>query len=55
MGKLLEVQEALCQFIINTVNTKTSGNEVQALPEVVKALIELSKFIRTQKYFKRSL
>lgn len=43
MDKLLEVQEALSQFIIDTAKTKTPGNAVQVLPEAVKVLIDLTK------------
>lgn len=46
---LLKVQEALCNFIIKTAEEGTTGNTVQVLPEVVKALVELSKITHLQK------
>ncbi len=49
MINLTEVQEALCQFIIDSSKREASGYAVQALPEAVKSLIELSKFIQIQK------
>ncbi|SFM09927.1 hypothetical protein [Pelosinus propionicus] len=46
MDKLLEVQEALSQFVIDTAKNKNPGNAVQVLPEAVKVLIDLNKFTR---------
>jgi len=44
-----EVQKALCDFIIRTTKFNAPRHAVQALPEAVKALIELAKFNWTQK------
>lgn len=43
MDKLLEVQEALSQFVIDIAKQRMPGNAVQILPEVVKAFVELVK------------
>jgi hypothetical protein len=50
MDELVEVRKALCQFVIDVVNGKEKipGNTLQVLPEITKALIELSKFINLQ-------
>lgn len=49
MTNLHEVQEALCQFIINATKKGATDSAVHALPEATKELIELTKFIQTQK------
>ena len=47
--RLIEVQEALCEFIIKSAKGKISSDTVQVLPETVKALIELNGVIMTLK------
>ena len=47
--RLIEVEEALCEFIIKSAKGKISSDAVQALPETVKALIELNGVIGTLK------
>ena len=46
-----EVQKALCDFIIRTTKFNAPSHAVQALPEAIRVLIELTKFNRTQKPF----
>ncbi|MDR7867795.1 MAG: hypothetical protein RIN56_13355 [Sporomusaceae bacterium] len=49
MANLFDVHDALCQFIIKATEEETPSSVVQTLPEVVRALVELSVVIRTQK------
>ena len=46
--KLRDAQEALCEFVINASKGTAPASTVQVLPEAVKALIELSRFLQTQ-------
>ena len=47
--RLIEVEEALGEFIIKSVKDKISSDVVQTLPEMVKSLIELNGVIMTLK------
>lgn len=54
MDRLAEVQKALCQFIINTSKKEAPEYAVQALPETVKALVELSQYLEIQRYSEKN-
>ena len=47
-NSLEKVKEALVQFIIRTSEKEAPDYAVQALPEVVKALIELTVITRVR-------
>jgi hypothetical protein len=49
MDYLEKVQKSLCDFIIEAAKEGTSSSTVQVLPEAVKSLVELSRFIIIQK------
>ena len=47
--ELKDVHAALCQFIINTSKVGAPGYAVQALPEAVNSLIQLTNLLKTLK------
>ena len=48
-ARMEEVHKALAEFIVNASKKDAPSYAVQALPEAVKALTELSKLIQFQR------
>jgi len=49
INKLDEIKEALSEFIINSTKKGAPSYAIQALPEVVKALVKLDESTRLMK------